>query len=436
MDNETITLSELDEATQQYETNLVNFSAITMTLFSIAALLVNLYLLSCARNLRRPVSVNLRLCVFLLACDALCSMCYILTYLINIFFSHFSNCISLLLEVIKMTTFTASVVTLAALALNHYVGIVYPLHRNFFTPRIVRWTVILAYIIPLTTYLLIFTIFPGGLRAHKAFAFFDNNGCEGLQIYRNNYFRATLVGPFIFFIFMLSFLYLHILIHMRELSRDPLLANNTTRRNNRKLLITILLLAGSACIGWLPTTINFLVPMIITLQKRARLYLGIFAQFLHVAKLLADAFIYASRLIEIRYAMYVSNQSVKLWIMRTFRIELTDEKSSSTVPPQFQKYLSETNENRSARSRRVKSEFQNSTPKRGGSEKPKKSKSNVSSACNSPSGSKLLAHHQSLKPSKSVPSVVVQSESEAKNNNSVIVKSVRLSVVSNPQQQF
>lgn len=61
-----------------------------------------------------------------------------------------------------MSTFTASVVTLSALAFNHYVGIVYPLHRNAITPRTVKWTVILAYSIPLSIYLAIFTIFPGG----------------------------------------------------------------------------------------------------------------------------------------------------------------------------------------------------------------------------------------------------------------------------------
>ncbi|EGT59380.1 hypothetical protein CAEBREN_19150 [Caenorhabditis brenneri] len=431
MSNETTIAS--SQELSPFENNLVNFSAVTMTITSITALIVNLYLLNCARYLRRPVSVNLRLCVFLLACDALCSLCYIFTYLINIFFSHFSNCASLLLEVIKMSTFTSSVVTLFALAFNHYVGIVYPLHRNAITPKTVKWTIILAYVVPLSIYLSIFTIFPGGLRAPIAFAFFDREGCQGNLIYRNNVFRLSLVCPFIFFIAMLSFLYLHILIHMRQISRDPLLSNNNYRRNNRKLLITILLLAGSASVGWLPTSLTFVLPLMFNVPRRARLYFGILAQFLHVVKLLADAFIYARRLIEIKYAIYVFNRKMKFAIYRKLHIAF-DEKEESYIPRDFQKYLSETKENRSVRSKRVKSEFQNSDRKRQGTEKHKKSDGGISS--NRHSSIKLLsAHHQPLKSYKSVPSVVVQDQAESnKCNSSVIVKTVRLSPVSNFHQ--
>uniref|UniRef100_A0A8R1I6K1 G_PROTEIN_RECEP_F1_2 domain-containing protein n=1 Tax=Caenorhabditis japonica TaxID=281687 RepID=A0A8R1I6K1_CAEJA len=433
MENATLSVAELN--IQKYENNLINFSAITMTIFSTLALLVNLYLLNCARYLRRPVGVNLRLCVFLLGCDALCSLCYIFTYLINIFFSHFSNCASLLLEVVKMSTFTASVVTLSALAFNHYVGIVYPLHRNAITPRTVKWTVIMAFVIPLSVYLAIFTIFPGGLRAPVAFAFFDADGCQGNAIYRNNFFRASLVGPFIFFIAMLSFLYLHILIHMRNVSRDPLLSNNNNnnKRTNRKLLITILLLAGSACAGWLPTTLNFILPLLFTIPRRARLYMGILAQFLHVVKLLADAFIYARRLIEIKYAMFVFNRKCRVATLKRLHMYRENEKQDVIVPKEFVKYLSETKENRSVRSKRVKSEFQNSDKARFGAERPKKCSPLVSNnnSHTSPNGSShLTAHHQPLKTCQSVPSVVVQSPEASKtkkNSNSVIVKTVRLS---------
>ncbi|KAF1746952.1 hypothetical protein GCK72_023410 [Caenorhabditis remanei] len=383
MDNETTTLSEYEASLVWFDSNLVNFSALTMTALSIIALLVNVYLLNA----------------------------------------------------IKMSTFTASVVTLSALAFNHYVGIVYPLHRNAITPKTVKWTIILAYVIPLSIYLAIFTVFPGGLRAPIAFAFFDREGCQGNAIYRNYFFRASLVGPFLFFITMLSILYLHIVIHMRKVSRDPLLNNNNNRRNNRKLLITILLLAGSACAGWLPTTLNFLLPLVFTVPRRARLILGILAQLLHVVKLLADAFIYARRLIEIKYAIYVFNQKVKNSVLEKLHCHSSDEKEQSYVPPEFQKYLSETKENRSVRSKRVKSEFQNSDRKRFGSERPKRSASNIPNNKGSPNGNKHLSAHQSLKTCKSVPSVVVHDESESrKSSNSVIVKTVRLSTVSNFHQ--
>ncbi|CAB3400638.1 unnamed protein product [Caenorhabditis bovis] len=282
---------------------LVTMSAITMTVLSGIALVVNSYLLYCSRYLRRPIGINLRLCVSLTASDALCAICYILTYLVNIFFNHFSNCASLLLEVFKLTTFTASVFTLLFLALTHYVGIVHPLYRNAITNRSVKCAITFSYAVPFALYLGIFSLFPGGLFAPEAFSFLDGEGCKGNQIYRNSAFRFSLVAPFIFFVCLLSALYMHILFHMHQLSRDPLLKNSKSKRNNRKLLTTIMLLAGSACIGWLPTSVNFVLPIFVQIDPNARLVLGIIAQTLHVSKLIADAFVYASRLVEIRYSM-------------------------------------------------------------------------------------------------------------------------------------
>lgn len=44
MDN--VTMSEQDEATARYENSLINFSAVTMTVFSGVAFIVNVYLLN------------------------------------------------------------------------------------------------------------------------------------------------------------------------------------------------------------------------------------------------------------------------------------------------------------------------------------------------------------------------------------------------------
>ncbi|CAI2357515.1 unnamed protein product [Caenorhabditis sp. 36 PRJEB53466] len=424
--NETLSEEELEVI--RFEDMLISFSAVLMTLLSAFALIFNTYLLLCAQYLRDPVSVNLRLCVLLSASDALCSLCYIFTYLINIFFSHFSNCTSLLLEVIKLSTFTSSILILGLLACNHYIGIVHPLHRNIVTPRALRMTVLLSCISPFTGYLSIFILFPGGLRAPIAFAFFDSDGCQGNAIYRNNFFRASIVGPFIVVIIVLSCLYFHIGVHMRRISLDPLLRNNNNKRNNRKLLITILLLAGSACAGWLPTTLNFLLPLAFNVPRRARLYLGILAQLLHVAKLLADAFIYAHRLIEIKYAMYVFNRKFRITICRLFRIRV-DEKEQ--VPTAFTRYLSETKENRSVRSKRVKSEFQ-SLDKQRNAERAAANKNKKNNRASDGGNKLLVAQHQPLKACKSVPTVVMQDEVEPSGksrstNNSVIVKTVRLS---------
>ncbi|KAI6201346.1 G-PROTEIN-RECEP-F1-2 domain-containing protein [Aphelenchoides besseyi] len=290
-------------------------ASILMTIVAFFALIVNLYLLNCSRYLRKPISVNLRLCVSLTASNAFCGFFYMASNIINVLVPAalqsdglISNCFAMLIEILKIATFFASVFTLLSLALNHYIGIVFPLKRHGgITPRTVRTVIFLAHLLPIAFYLILFTVVPGGFRAEKAFAFFSKNGCQG-NIFRIFGVRVIIALPFILFVFMISFLYLHIVVHMyRKSSNDPILHNSKSLKKpatNRRLLITILLLVGSAVIGWLPTLLQFILvcrECIFQLPLKQTFYIGVISQLVNVLKLLFDAFVYTQRLIEIRF---------------------------------------------------------------------------------------------------------------------------------------
>uniref|UniRef100_A0AC34G4M8 G-protein coupled receptors family 1 profile domain-containing protein n=1 Tax=Panagrolaimus sp. ES5 TaxID=591445 RepID=A0AC34G4M8_9BILA len=289
-------------------------ASMIMTIIAFIALVVNLYILNCSRYLRRPIGVNLQLCV------------------------------------LKIGTFFASVFNLLALALNHYIGIVYPLHRTIITTNIVKIAIALAYIVPITAFLTLFTVVPGGFRADKAFGFFSNNGCEGGRIFQVLGVRVVIVTPFILFVFIISFLYLHIFIHMKRVSNNPILTSSTSSKtkktSSRRLLVTIMLLAGSAVIGWLPTLMQYVLfcnECLIHLKPINAFYVGVISQLVNVLKLVVDGFIYASRLVEIRYAMWVFHQQL-LSLIPGHKINQYDE-----IPNEFTRYLSETVENRASR---------------------------------------------------------------------------------------
>ncbi|VDN57058.1 unnamed protein product [Dracunculus medinensis] len=259
---------------------LTFYASTTITLESAFALFINLYLLSCSHYLRKPIKMNLRLCINLTAANAACAFFYMISNLINVIIPTIngnnqivSHCISLLVECLKISMFFASLFILLALAINHYVGIIYPFYRIL---------LFLAYIVPILFFISLYSIMPGGFRNKEAFGFLTLKGCVGANIMSKFFVRLITVIPFILFVAIIVSLYIHIVIHMKK---------------------------------------------VISMGN-----------FIHVMKLIIDAFIYASRLVEIRYSTWIFK--IKLKSLLTGKRQNED-----VLPNEFTKYVNETIEN-------------------------------------------------------------------------------------------
>uniref|UniRef100_A0A0M3HUF7 G_PROTEIN_RECEP_F1_2 domain-containing protein n=1 Tax=Ascaris lumbricoides TaxID=6252 RepID=A0A0M3HUF7_ASCLU len=355
MDNKTLRETTHDDSTSLDIGTLTYYASTLITTESAAALIINLYILNCSRYLRRPIGVNLRLCVSLTAADAACALFYMTSNLINVIIPTLinraqivSHCISLLVECLKIATFFVSVFILLALAINHYVGIVHPLYRHAITTNAVRTTILLAYVVPMLFFIGLYSVMPGGFRNHRAFGFFSADGCEGADIMTKFPVRLITVIPFIIFVITIAFLYFHIVIHMRAVNKDPMLHEGSIRKKrscNRRLLTTLVLLAGSAALGWLPTLFGHIVfcsECFIRLSGYPLMFLLIFCQVINVFKLIVDGFVYANRMVEIRYSIWIFHSSCK-------KLITGQNEKEERMPKEFVRYLNDTIEQKSRR---------------------------------------------------------------------------------------
>lgn len=114
---------------------------------------VAFFLFSSARCLKRPISFNLVLSLSLAASDGWCGLLIVLSLLLNrpdIYELLLPNdCLLLAVETIKLSSFSTSVFHLLALAMNHFLGIVYPMqHKALLDARIKATVLSFIWLVP------------------------------------------------------------------------------------------------------------------------------------------------------------------------------------------------------------------------------------------------------------------------------------------------
>lgn len=346
---------EIENFTRRYEYNSTYFESDTnienlykyyippMLLFCLASIVINIRVLLSVHWIRRPLSPTLHISLSLAAADACTSALLgigllLNSYLPKVFGIEIASCLVLLtIEMYRLSGVIITVMHLLALSINHYLGILKPLHyMSIMTTRKTTITVILLWIIPIA---FIKTYF---------FSVSDDEfwtiGCASLSFLSEIKFRLVFSSLFFVPLILMVFCYTHILLLVRKQQKvwAQLSRSGSTRyrgvrsarhgvnsqqrqmEGNVKAIHTTLLILGSCMIGWLPAVITYLIicpkGCLYSGEEFERIRLANIEMFFYISwltnvliilKTLANPVIYSCRMMEIkvsyRFSLYHLN---------------------------------------------------------------------------------------------------------------------------------
>ena len=293
---------------EDLERRLIYLIWIPVMLFlCMVAALTNLTICLSARLVRRPLSPTLCFSVSLAGADAFAALLLGVGLLINSLLPQIlgvSNvwdyCWALAFEALRLGGIISTAAHLLALALNHYIGILRPLH---YTRLVTRGRVLIAvpvlWVAPVVFFLVYFA-------AVDAFT-----SCTSPPVFiAYHTFREVVAALFFVPLACMVVAYTHIFIIVRQHQTGALRNHNATQLNkNVKAVVTTLLILGTYVFGWMPAVLNFILfcvdcsagPM--PLGRRPHLALNILVNTLIILKCLVNPIIYALRMTEIRIAL-------------------------------------------------------------------------------------------------------------------------------------
>ena len=220
-------------------------------------------------------------------------------------------CVGLGYEGLRMGAMLTSVLHLLALALNHYAGILRPLHYPAqMTPELSAWMIGALWLLPTAAFFLFFSAVPG-----QAFL---SHECRNVAFFGRINFRLVVFAFIVLPLFLMSFIYIHIFCVILRRKRNPSLQESryhdppTMKRTMRATTTTTLIL-GTFVLGWLPSVVLFVLvcnegcPLSLRrlnhTSPRLIMAVSLVVNALIASKALADAVIYAARVREIKAAL-------------------------------------------------------------------------------------------------------------------------------------
>lgn len=207
------------------------------------------------------------------------------------------------LEAFRLSGPIISVLHLLALAVNHYLGIVRPLHyASMVTKRTAIILIALIWTVPCFYVFIYFSSIPG--------QGFQSENCTNYRFLVENVFRSLYSCIFFIPLLPMIVMYSHIFMivkrHQRGLSKY---SSDPSLKKNIKATVTTLLILGTYILGWVPAVLFYVVvctnctvhPDRISRDNMAAI--SIVANCLVLLKSFLDPLIYAARTREIREAL-------------------------------------------------------------------------------------------------------------------------------------
>ncbi|KAG8193405.1 hypothetical protein JTE90_009631 [Oedothorax gibbosus] len=273
-------------------------------------MIFNLVIVYSVRWVRR-LSPTLYLSLSLAVADAYASLVIGIGLVINsllpnvygLNLGRFKDCYIQVLEAFRLGGLVIIVFHLLALAVNHYIGILRPLHYAATVTRRTAISAIVAmWVIPVVFFLSYFSLVPDDG--------FQSEYCSKYNFLLRLPFRVTTSLLFFVPLVLMSGMYGHMFFLVRH-HQKGLASTKSSRQlhKNVKAIITTLLILGTYVLGWMPAVLYFILtcldcPMPFKdISLWVRVPIGIFINSMILVKSFVDPIIYVVRMPEIKSAM-------------------------------------------------------------------------------------------------------------------------------------
>lgn len=212
-----------------------------------------------------------------------------------------SRCINMVIRALFATSLNSTLLNLMAMALDHYIAILRPLHYNIYVNN--RRRNILIALVWVIAALLGFSNFFSGIKLKDKLPML--NYCEVISL---SYYQEEFCTFVLALLCCCTITYIYITIYMEVRKQQRRELQPRDFKKNKKAFVTTLLILGSFILCWLPLCL-FQVSMIIQVQvdrtkvdKIAEVYYKADKYLLNLLSLnaICDVLIYAFRLKEIR----------------------------------------------------------------------------------------------------------------------------------------